>query len=248
MDRDALQKHVFTTYVTLRYGLVYIGALLPIVLYAVGAAYGIKLQGSMSAYYWAAAGDVVPARDCFVGGLFAVAACLYLYKGFSPPENRALNLAGLFGVGIALFPMAEPGTPPDGKFSVHGACGVLMFVCLAYVLWFCAHKTLTMLPEADRNRYRRQYRFIGLVMLASPLTAFVMNAMMGERKSYIFWAEAVGIWAFAVYWWLKSRELKVTNALALALVAQLDTSSGGEVLPAPAGARRAQESPPLAAA
>jgi hypothetical protein len=248
MDRDDLQKHVFGTYVNMRYGLVFIGALLPIVLYAIGAVYGIGLQGSMSAYYWASVGNVVPARDCFVGGLFAVAVCLYLYKGFSSSENLALNLAGLFGVGIAIFPMAPPGTPSDGKFSVHGTCGVLMFLCLAFVLWFCAHKTLTLLPDADRNRYRRQYRSIGLVMLASPLTAFVMNAMMGERKSYIFWVEAVGIWAFAIYWWLKSRELKVTNAMALALVAQLDTSSGGEAVPAPAGGPRAQEAPPLAAA
>ena len=98
-----LQKHVFTTYVTLRYGLVFIGALLPIVLYAVGAAYGITLQGSMSG----SGGRRRPARDCFVGGLFAVAACLYLYKGFSPSENRALNLAGIFGLAR---PAAEPGT------------------------------------------------------------------------------------------------------------------------------------------
>ena len=61
-----------------------------------------RLAGSMSEYYWAAAGDVVPARNVFVGGLFAVSACLWLYKGFSPRENVALNLAGLFAVGVAL--------------------------------------------------------------------------------------------------------------------------------------------------
>ena len=88
MGGNEMQKHVFGTYVTLRLGLTFIGALLPIVLYALGAAHGIGLKGSMSEYYWAkSTGGFVPARDCFVGGLFAVAACLYLYKGFSSREN-----------------------------------------------------------------------------------------------------------------------------------------------------------------
>ena len=241
MDREELQKHVFGTYVTLRYGMTFIGALLPIVLYAVGAAYGIPLAGSMSEYYWAkSTAGVVPARDVFVGGLFAVAACLYLYKGFSTRENVALNLAGLFAVGIAIFPMADPSLASDGKFSVHGACGVLLFLCLAFVIWFCPNKTLKMLPPEEVPRFRRAYNALGGVMLASPLSAFIANALLrgrdpAARDSYVFWIEVAGILAFAAYWFTKTREFKITNAMGLALTAQLDASTEkGGVVPAPA--------------
>ena len=233
MGGNEMQKHVFGTYVTLRLGLTFIGALLPIVLYALGAAHGIGLKGSMSEYYWAkSTGGFVPARDCFVGGLFAVAACLYLYKGFSSRENVALNLAGLFALGVAIFPMAEPGLPSDGKFSVHGACGVLLFLCLAFVMWFCRHETLDLLPPKEIVRYRRRYNVLGLFMVASPVAAFIVNACFG-RESYIFWIEAVGIWAFAAYWWTKGREFKVKNPMGLAATGQLDAATDGQVAPPP---------------
>jgi hypothetical protein len=77
-------------------------------------------------------------RDWFVGALFAIAACLYLYKGFTPKENRLLNLAAVFAVGVAIFPMNWPpkNWPPPGwpnepicnTFTagyVHGTCAVL---------------------------------------------------------------------------------------------------------------------------
>ena len=40
-----------------------------------------------------------------VGILFVVAAFLYLYKGFTPFENYALNVAGVCALGVALVPM-----------------------------------------------------------------------------------------------------------------------------------------------
>src|SRR5689334_11009994 len=98
MENEQLQKHILSTYLTLRYGIVLIGALLPIIVYVVGVLHAIPLRNSISAYYWASAGNVAPSRDWFVGCLFAVAAFLYLYKGFSVAENIALNLAALLGV------------------------------------------------------------------------------------------------------------------------------------------------------
>jgi hypothetical protein len=239
MGGNEMQKHVFGTYISLRYGMTFIGALLPIVLYAIGVAYGIPLAGSMSEYYWArSTGGVVPARDVFVGGMFAVAACLYLYKGFSSRENGALNLAGLFAAGIAIFPMADPNLPPDGKFSVHGACGVLLFLCLAFVIWFCPQKTLALLSPEVAARYRKAYNVLGVVMLASPVSAFIANAFWTAgnpeaRDSFVYWVEVAGIMAFAAYWWTKSREFKVTNPMGLALVGQLDAATDGQVAPPP---------------
>ena len=60
---EKLQEHVFSTYITLRYGVVLIAALLPAVVYGVGRAFGIALQDSISAYYWASAAGGTPSRE-----------------------------------------------------------------------------------------------------------------------------------------------------------------------------------------
>ena len=229
---EKLQQHIFSTYLTLRYGIALIGALLPVVVYVAGALNGVSLQDSISAYYWASDGQVVaPSRDWFVGSLFAVAAFLYLYKGFSVAENIALNLAAILAVGVAVFPMEWQCGAACGKYSVHGFCAVAMFACLVYVVWFRAGDTLTLIPEnatPSRARYRQIYKIVGAVMLASPVTAFVLNSVVGTRTSYVFFIEAAGIWAFSLYWWVKSSELKRSAALVKVLSGQVEA-------PGPAG-------------
>jgi hypothetical protein len=235
---DKLREHIFSTYLTLRYGIVLIGALLPLIVYAVGRFHGVRLQDSISAYYWASNGTPAPSRDWFVGCLFAVAAFLYLYKGFSKAENIALNVAAILAAGVALFPMEWNCGQACGKYSVHGFCAVAMFVCLVYVVWFRSGDTLPLIPdEPSRARYRRMYVITGAVMLASPLTAFLLNAVIGTRTSYVFFIEAAGIWAFALYWWVKSSELKRSAATAKALEGEVETprvTTGGPVTESPA--------------
>src|SRR5690349_662973 len=92
---------IVSTYFSLRVGLTLVALLLPAVLYLWGTIHGVPLQYSMSAYYHAdAAGLSCPgghgaARDLFVGGLFAVGALLYAYRGVTTLENWTLNVAGL---------------------------------------------------------------------------------------------------------------------------------------------------------
>jgi hypothetical protein len=61
-------------------------------------------------------------RNEFVGILFAVDTILFLYQGITRLEDYALNLAGVFALGIALFPMTWPVAPDskDNPFSLHG--------------------------------------------------------------------------------------------------------------------------------
>lgn len=237
MHSHELRDHIFDTYVSLRYGLALIGAVLPVLVYAIAAVYGVELQGSLSAYYWAPDGLNAPSRNWFVGCLFAVAACLYLYKGFTTTENVALNLAAVFAVGVAVFPTEWNCKAADcGRFSTHGTSAVLMFLCLVFVVWFCAGDTLSLLPEASAARYRMIYRSIGLVMLVSPLTAFLLNSVIGRGEAYVFFIEAAGIWAFAAYWLVKSSEFKKTNVTKRALRGEVETSPKGTAIAAPANA------------
>jgi uncharacterized membrane protein len=235
VERRKLQAHVLGTYISLRHGMVLIGVVLPFAVMVAGCIGGVGLQESISAYYWAASTaspESPPSRDWFVGSLFAIAACLYLYKGFTTAENVALNLAALFAVGVALFPTPWDCRPDCGRFSVHGTVAILLFVCLLFVVWFCAKDTLTLLSKDDAARYRKRYNAIGFIMLASPLTAFLLN-WFTTRKSYILWVEAAGIWAFAAYWYAKSRELKKSSATTRAVRAAVKIAPDGKAEPAP---------------
>lgn len=233
MQSDELQKHIFSTYLQLRYGAAIIGALLPLIVYTVGILHRVPvpLADSISDYYWKPDGPEAPSRDWFVGCLFAVAALLYLYKGFSKAENIALNLAALLALGVALFPTAEYDNA-DGRgfsiedFSIHGFCAVSMFMCLVYVVWFRSRDTLHHLPPnatPSPAAYRRMYRIVGGVMLVSPLTAFIVEAILGTGNSYVFFIEVAGIWAFAAYWLIKSSELKRSGATSEALTGENDS-------------------------
>lgn len=227
MHSDELQEHIFSSYLHLRYGAAIIGALLPLIIYLVGILNGVPLADSISDYYWVPNGPEAPSRDLFVGCLFAVAAILYLYKGFSKAENVALNLAALLAVGVALFPTAEYDQAVGEKFSIHGFCAVSMFICLVYVVWFRAGDTLHLLSSGatpSPTRYRQLYRIVGGVMLVSPLTAYIVNSIIGTETSFVFFIEVAGIWAFAAYWLIKGSELKRSGATRNALCKEADSN------------------------
>jgi hypothetical protein len=227
VEPKSLQDHVLGTYFNLRYGIVLSGFGLPIILAVVGKILGIPLQGSISAYYYATASAPIcsqmpsewPAgtlRTEFVGILIAVGAFLYLYKGFSRSENIALNLAGIFAVGVALFPTAWPPCGQPERITVHGTLAVLFFLSIAYVCLFRARDTLSLVDDPTRReRYDRSYKSLGTLMVVSPLAAMIVSDFFtppGGQSSRVFYIEAFGAWAFAAYWFVKSRELRETSA------------------------------------
>lgn len=219
MDPSALQKHVFRAYVQIGYGMAAIGFAFPVAVFVAGRFDNQSLLGSISAYYWA--GTLI-ARTWFVGGLFALAALLYLYKGFSSREDVALNIAALFGLGVAVFPMCQENC---GWITLHGFCAVSLFACLVYVVWFCADDTLRFLPGPKRTQYRLLYKSAGLVMAVSPLIASILNHVLVAQHSFVFFLESVGIWAFALFWWFKISELEASGAIKKAIAGQLDMTS-----------------------
>lgn len=232
IDPNRLQEHVLGTYVSLRYGIAVITLLFPLVVYVVGKLSGVGLQSSLSEYYWADRIDPNTPRTVFVGGLFAIAVFMYLYKGFTQAEDLALNAAAVLAAGVALIPMQDGAWNPG---IWHGTCAIAMFVCLAYVVWFRAGDTLSLLPEKiaegsalkrySRAWYQRQYRVIGFVMLLSPVSAAIANATLGGRW-YIFFIESAGIWAFGWYWFAKSSELKRSLATEHALRGRIHVQDG----------------------
>jgi len=232
---DDIIKHIAGTYKSLRLMLFLVGFSLPLVLMIGGKMQaGIPLAThSMSAYYHlsaapsiAANGDynytLIPAklgamRNWFVGALFAVGTLLIAYKGVRPLEDWVLNIAGMMAWGVAVFPMDWPIKSETAPFSLgrifssislHGICAAVLFLCIAYVCIFRAWDTVTneLMPDATkRKRYKFTYQVLGWLMALSPFCAWAFT--MGSRNHVTFWIEAFGVWTFAAYWFVKSREL-----------------------------------------
>jgi hypothetical protein len=235
-----LQQRIVGSYIAMRVGIGVMGIVFPLLLLFGGLAVGICAQGSMSAYYYAASPSEVSMRNWFVGLLFVVSISLGLYRGFSRLEDILLDVAAVFGVGIAIFPMDWD---PDkvkcgavgvlklaghrvGGISLHGICAVAFFLCIALVCWLCSGDTLSLIKDQTRRtRLKIIYRTIGILMPASMLAAWALNTL--AKTSWAgFWTEAAGIFAFGAYWLVKSKELKDTEADGKALRGQLRRYSG----------------------
>lgn len=221
-ERAALKSHILGSYMTLRYGMGVMALLLPLILYIVGKAHGISLQGSMSAYYWAGADGIIAPRTIFVGGLLALGAFFYLYKGFTRAENIALNFAAFFAAMVAFFPMSwncssETLSPANisycpADWNPHGTCAIALFICLAYVSIFRSHDTLFALNNKKQERlFSRIYRITGALMIASPLSATIMRQLFNKLDAYTYFIELSGVVAFALFWILKTIELSKTR-------------------------------------
>ena len=51
------------------------------------------------------------------------------------------------------------------------------------------------------------YRFLAVLMITSPIAAYILNAHILRKDNAIYWVEFCGIWAFAPYWIVKNIEM-----------------------------------------
>ena len=122
------------SYLTLRKFIGLIGILLPFALVIIHMllAQQAKMQGSVSGYYYT---DV---RGILVGSLCAIGVFLFAYRGYDARDDILTNSAGIFAIGVALFPTApvNPSSQARGIGYVHLACAGLLFAALAVIaLW-----------------------------------------------------------------------------------------------------------------
>lgn len=229
MDRkrsSELREHMLWTYYGLRVGLAAIGISLPLLLLLAGLLlHGTWLEPSISRYYHTPDrfGAFIT-RDIFVGGLMAVGACLYLYKGFSDKENVALNFAGAFAALVALLPPGHPQRDSGAIATLHGIAAVSFFLCIAYVSLWRSRDTLELLPEQERPVFARRYTATGIALVVSPLVAVVLSFVLepaSQFRTAIYFVETLAIWAFAAYWMTKTREMRISDAETRGLSGQL---------------------------
>lgn len=223
----SIQEHIVSTYSALRRGIGFLAIAFPIILVVVGFfKYRLIPQDSISAYYHAfvptaqlpglfdIAGSGVM-RNWFVGILWSISVFLILYRGYGRRENIALNIAGVLLIAVAMFPMDWTCGTTCPKVSIHGVTAILFFLAIGYVCIFRSGDTLELVKDPNaRESYKSRYRVIGLVMWVFPLVVAVLEFFklhpFGTRT--VFFIETAGIWTFAAYWLLKSREISLSKA------------------------------------
>lgn len=210
------------SYFTLRRGLALLALAYPVALWLLAGPE--HLQGSISAYYHFhhSAGGPSPfgggsARDVFVGGLWAVGAFLFFYRGYSRREDIALDIAGLAALLVSTFPMDWPRELGSLRNTIHFTSAVTFFLAVAYVCLFRPGDTLPLLAdEARRRRFKRTYALLGTLMVALPLSILAVHVLAdwvgalpenADERRFVFWIEVAGIYVFAAYWLVKSREI-----------------------------------------
>jgi hypothetical protein len=220
------------TYFALRVALGSLALALPLVLFLAGwGLQGIRLQPSISAYYHS------EARDILVGALWAIGLGLIAYKGFSRREDWALNLGGVLACCIAFFPM-----PPEEALTcilsnpaqdylatsalydrtsvqalaarLHFPAAISFYLVLGFVMIFCSHHTLHLVPAQRRRWYLAAYPALGVAFVGSMVAAFVLLKFFYTpaeacRDRWVFWVEVAGIVPFAAYWFIKTIECRL---------------------------------------
>jgi hypothetical protein len=200
-----------SSFIVQRRGMAVLAAIFPVAFLLSSLLGRTEFQTSISAYYW----TLDPERNVFVGVLCAIAVFLLLYKGYTPLEDRVLDLAGLCAAGVAFVPIAKGSDCGAASgLSAHGAFAVTFFLCLAFICVFMSEQSLKSMPDPNRrSHFRWAYRIcagamillIGLAVASRFLPGGVLEAMC--RRGATFWLEALAIWTFAAFWYVKTREL-----------------------------------------
>lgn len=206
-----LRRHILSTYLSMRWGMLLIALAFPVVLWIGGWAFhGWSLLDSMSAYYWepiekGKEGVDAPMRVWFVGLLFALGTCLFLYKGYTRLEEWLLNVAGIFAIGVALFPrcweIACPGWGLHYIFAV-GFFSILAVVALlhgAYAWGLLRNGRCSQRLEDRQKLYATLYLFSAFTMPIVPALAWKIFGA--------FWGEFAGILAFCFFWGVQIRQI-----------------------------------------
>jgi hypothetical protein len=71
----------------------------------------------------------------------------------------------------------------------------------------CSRDTLVLIKDPKvRAKYQKTYVGLAFFMVASPIAAYIFNFVTSQH-SLVYWAELFGIYAFGLYWCIKTKEM-----------------------------------------
>ena len=215
MDQEVRTKNPeLITYKTLRKFVGLIGILLPFALVMIHMllVQHVVLLGSVSGYYYT---DV---RGVLVGSLCAIGVFLFAYRGYDNWDfiiwdNVLTNAAGVFAVGVALFPTApvNPSTHARDISYVHLTCAGLLFAALAVISFWLFTRTDPAMGRTKQKKIRDLiYRGCGIVIALClalvPIESLVIGAPI-QGIHPLFWLEAIAVVAFGISWLVKGETI-----------------------------------------
>jgi hypothetical protein len=158
------------------------------------------IQISVSAYYYTSM------RNELEGILFAIALFLLCYNGYDRRDSIVSKAAGLFCLGIALFPTSATSSKGDVISIVHYLTSAVFFALLAYMSVFLFTQSSGN-PTPQKIRRNRIYRICGIVMAVSvagiPIDGIeaIHNAIGFIHPTIIL--ELLALTAFGISWLTK---------------------------------------------
>ena len=198
------------SYLRLRKAVGIIGIALPFVL-AFGKILldGPGIQSSVSSYYYTVM------RDVFVGSLCAIAVFLLSYRGYERKDDIAGDLACVFAIGVALFPVA-PDMNPTPRDKVVGGLHLLFaasfFLTLAFFSLALFRKTdPTKRPTRKKLQRNVVYTICGYTILACIALIAIVTLLPSDtpvkRLAPVFWLESIAVVAFGISWLTKGEAI-----------------------------------------
>ena len=205
------------SYLELRRAIGWLGIALPIVL-----AIGTLLIGdcsvikdSISDYYYTIMGCVL------VGVLCGVSLFLFSYKGFNNWDWVTSNMAAIFALGVAFFPMVVKDghdqcnilcrSDSPWRNNTHYGSAALFFITLAYMSIFLFTKTDKQRITKKKKIRNKIYKACGIIMIASILLIAslrikcVYEILSPFKPTFIL--ETIALWAFGFSWLTKGEFL-----------------------------------------
>jgi hypothetical protein len=149
------------------------------------------------------------ARDFFVGTMFAIAAFMAAYNGFSRLEMWVTKVTAVSAVGVAWFPMECPGQPEIIP-GAHVVSAIIMFASLA-VLCRIFHSRARShgLPRANRRAFI--YAACGIAILGAMGLVAIDHLLGNPLKAAVprleIYSQQVALVAFGVAWLVASHVL-----------------------------------------
>lgn len=185
---------------------------LPLLTAVAGLLQGFPLQYSLSDYYFLAEDGGLP-RTTFIVFLAFLGGVLLAYRGLDGTDDRIHNVAGLFALGVAFFPMqcdrsVHPHCVPGLLPLLHLPSAGLLYASAMVSVWYAGGPkllaALRLLAHAGTwvGRLRSIQRLSYLLMTVGILAFFVHALAPGflDGFSWTFWIEYSGFLGFGIYW------------------------------------------------
>ena len=205
-------SEMLVSYLRVRKLLGVLGMMLPVIL-IVGGLLVERIEPSISDFCYTLY------RDVFVGTLFAIGAFLVAYEGHTPADGEwfdddlIANVAGVAAFGLALFPN-DGRLQPEIEVTVTQFIGAPMSAGAHYFFAFLFFVSLGLMnllkfSKTENRRDRASYVTCGWVIFAMIGAIAVAKQFEDGPESFVkaqnvvFWAEAIGIWAFGISWGVK---------------------------------------------